>query len=212
MLLKSADTLGNGQKRRWKLIRPFIPHKIKWFFEGQPELRGQLWYKERKLIYDTVRRYRPYHCFEIGTWKGGGSTLYISQALHENGQGKLYTMEIDKVFYNEAKNNYQTHLEHLMPYTEFFLGDYKKIFFEILQLTGRVNFLFLDGPEDAKGTLDQYEFFLPYMKKDCVLMVHDWFTEKTRLVKPLVQNSGDWEIKKVLKPPHSPGFILAIRI
>jgi hypothetical protein len=87
-----------------------------------------------------------------------------------------------------------------------------KIFFEILQLTGRVDFLFLAGPEDAKGTLDQYEFFLPYMKKDCVLMVHDWFTEKTRLVKPLVQNSGDWEIKKVLKPPHSPGFILAIRI
>ena len=211
MLLKSTDSLGEGARRRWKIIRLLIPHKIRWFFEGHPRLQGQLWFKERKLIYDTIRTYRPSRCFEIGTWKGGGSTLFTAQALYENKQGKLHTIEINKDFYDEVRNKYQTYLEHLTPYIEFYLGDYKKIFNEILHSIGRVDMLFLDGPENAQETLNQYELFLPYMKKGCVLMVHDWFTEKSRLVKPLIQNANDWEIRKVLMPPHSPGFALAIK-
>lgn len=211
MILKSTDTLGKGQKRRWKLTRYFVPSKTRWFFEGHPELRGQFWFKERKLIYNTVKTYKPMHCFEIGTWKGGGSTLFAAQALYENRKGKLYTIEVNKAFYDEAINNYQTYLGYLLPHVEFYLGDYREIFNEILHSIGRVDMLFLDGPENAQETLNQYELFLPYMKKGCVLLVHDWFTEKSRLVKPLIQNANDWEIRKVLMPPHSPGFALAIR-
>ena len=42
-------------------------------------------------------------------------------------------------------------------------------------------------------------------------MLHDWFSEKTRLVKPFVKKEKDWKIKKVLKPPYSIGLALAIR-
>ena len=211
MFLKSTESLGKGAKRRWKIIRLFMPSKFRWFFEGHLQLEGQLWFKERKLIYDTIRAYKPSHCFEIGTWKGGGSTLFIAQALYENKQGKLHTIEINKDFYEEARKNYQIYLEHLTPYVEFYLGDYRKIFSEVLGTIERIDFLFIDGPDHAQETLSQYEFFLPYMKKGSVLMVHDWFADKSRLVKPLIQNVDDWEINAVLKPPQSPGFAFAIR-
>jgi predicted O-methyltransferase YrrM len=211
MLLKSTEGLGKGAKRRWKIIRLFIPSKTRWFFEGHPQLEGQLWFKERKLIYDTIREYKPSHCFEIGTWKGGGSTLFIAQALYENKQGKLHTIEINKNFYDAVRNNYQTYLEHLTPYIEFYLGDYRDKFSEVLNAIGKLDFLFLDGPENAQETLGQYEFFAPYMQKGCVVMVHDWLTEKSRIVKPLIQGVDDWTIKTVLTPPQSPGFALAIK-
>lgn len=211
MFIKSTESLGKGAKRRWKVIRHFIPSKTRWFFEGHPQLKGQLWSKERKLIYDTIKTYKPSNCFEIGTWKGGGSTLFIAQALFENAKGILHTIEINKDFHDEVKDKYQTYLKHLMPHIEFYLGDYREKFSEVINSIDGIDFLFLDGPEDARETLNQYEFFSPYMKKGFVLMAHDWFTEKTKLVKPLIENKDEWKIEMILKQPYSPGFALAIK-
>jgi predicted O-methyltransferase YrrM len=184
---------------------------MRWFYEGHPKLRGQLWYAERKFLYETIRKHRPKLCFEIGTWRGGGSTLFISQALYDNGGGTLHTVEINKEFFGDAVANFRTHLPYLVPHIAFHLGDYKTIYAQILEQMKAVDFLVLDGAEDAEETLDQYDFFLPYMKPGSVLMVHDWFTEKTRLLKPMLENSDMWEIKRVLTPPTSVGLALAVR-
>ncbi len=211
IILRSTDSFGKRKKFLWKLIRPFIPFLIRWFLEGHPKLRGQLWYEERKLIYTIVRTYKPQYCFEIGTWKGGGSTYFISQALYENGSGIIHTVETNKEFYDETRNNYQIYLQNLTPFVEFHLGDYKEIYSKILSSIGRVDFLFLDGPEDAQETLNQYNFFFPYMRSGSTILVHDYFTEKARLVKSLVQNGDNWEIKKILTPPYSIGLAFALR-
>jgi len=145
MYLKSTSDFGPRRQFLWRLIRPFVPRKTRWFFEGHPKLKGQLWFEDRKLVYHTVRTYKPLYCFEIGTWNGGGSTLFIAQALFENGMGKLYT------------------------------------------------------------------FFLPYMERGCLLIAHDWFSEKCRLLKPLIEESANWELKQVLSPPKSLGCALAIK-
>ncbi len=92
------------------------------------------------------------------------------------------------------------------------MGDYIQTYSKVLLSVGRVDLLLLDGPEDARETLNQYEFFLPYLKKGALLFVHDWFTEKARLVKPLVEGSGDWEVKKILGFPRSLGFALAVKV
>jgi predicted O-methyltransferase YrrM len=184
---------------------------MRWFYEGHPELRGQLWYAERKLLYETIRTHRPAHCFEIGTWRGGGSTLFISQALKENGRGKLHTIEIDRGFYEIAVSNYNTYLPSLLNHVEFHFGDFKTVYSDVLKKVGNIDFLILDGAEDGQQTLDQYNFFLPFIKSGTILMVHDWFTEKTHLLKPILENSNDWEIRKILTPPVSVGFMLAVR-
>jgi hypothetical protein len=73
-----------------------------------------------------------------------------------------------------------------------------------------VDFLILDGQEDAQETVNQYRFFLPYLRKGTVLMVHDWFTEKSRLLRPLIEDTAIWEIESVLKPPVSLGLVTAV--
>lgn len=209
--MKTTGDLGKRRQLLWKVIRRFVPRKTRWFIEGHPKLQGQLGFEDRKLLYYMVRVYRPVHCFEIGTWKGGGSTLFILQALYENGQGKLYTIEVEQSFYDEAANNYGTHLPHLLPYVEFHLGDYRTTYAKVLSLIGRADLLLLDGAEDAQQTLDQYQLFLPYLGKGCILLAHDWYTYKAEFIRPLLLNTDEWQIIKILNPPHSVGFALAMR-
>jgi predicted O-methyltransferase YrrM len=209
--MKSSDNLTPRRRRLWEILRYAVPPRVRWFYEGHPALRGQLWYAERKLLYQTIRKYRPAVCFEIGTWKGGGSTLFISQALHDNGRGHLHTIEIDRDLCDEAHLKYEQYLPHLGPFVTFHVGDYREIYKEILEKIGGVDFLVLDGPEDAGETLRQYNFFLPYMKPGTVLMAHDWFTEKARLLKSQLTNENSWSVLKVLSPPASVGLALAIR-
>ena len=108
--LKSSESLGKKGKFLWSFLRPVVPKRVRWYFEGNPFLHGQLWYCERKLLHETIKKYKPSVCVEIGTWKGGGSTLFIGQALYENKKGILHTIEIYPDYYNESLSNYQKHL------------------------------------------------------------------------------------------------------
>jgi predicted O-methyltransferase YrrM len=209
--LKTTGDFGRRRQLLWRAVRRFVPRKTRWFIEGHPKLHGQLWFEDRKLLYDTVRAYRPVYCFEIGTWKGGGSTLFILQALYENGKGKLYTIEVEQTFYEEATSNYRTYLPHLLPYVEFYLGEYRTTYPKVLSLIGTADLLLLDGAEDAQQTLDQYQLFLPYLGKGSMVLVHDWHTEKAESVRPLLLNGDEWEIIKILDPPRSLGFALTMR-
>jgi predicted O-methyltransferase YrrM len=209
--MRSTDVLGPRQRKLWNIVRVLVPRKPRLFFEGHPAMRGQLWYSERKLLYSTIRCYRPEVCFEIGTWKGGGSTLFIAQALYENGGGQLHTIEVDKSFFDEARQDYAFHLPHLDPHVVFHIGDYREEYGKILPAVKQVDFLLLDGAEDAEETMRQYEVFIPYLKGGSLLMAHDWFSEKARLLRPIVEQGKEWEIKSVLAPPRSVGLMLAVR-
>jgi predicted O-methyltransferase YrrM len=69
---------------------------------------GQMTVEERKAIYHIVRKAKPHTVFEIGTWKGGGSTYILSSALYHNGRGVLYTVEACAEFYEHAVSLYLT--------------------------------------------------------------------------------------------------------
>ena len=212
ILRKSAGGLGRTGKRIWAVTRHFVLPLPRFYYEGRPPLEGQMWYRERKLLFRTVRRFKPLHCFEVGTWKGGGSTLFVAQALAENGSGILHTVESNLEFHDQAKENFRKHLPGLLPFVDFRFGDYRQVFPEILNSVGRVDFLILDGPEDAQSTLDQFRLFLPFMKPGSLLMVHDWLTEKARLIRPIIEDRLKWRLKEVLLPSASIGFALAEKI
>ncbi len=207
MFHTSTSAFGRWQKAAWPVARVFVPRRTRWFIEGHPALDGQLWLADRRLLYDSVRAFRPAHCFEIGTWKGGGSTLFIAQALRDNGAGVLHTIEVDAAMVEQARATYQTHLPRLLPHVDFHQGDYRKEFD-----VRTADFLFLDGAEDARETLAQYEFFLPHMHAGSVLLAHDWLTDKARLVRERLEQAAEWRIDTVLLPPRSIGCARAIRL
>jgi len=206
--LKSTGDFGPKRRLAWRAIRHLLPSRTRWFVEGNSHIHGQLWYSERKMIYVAVRRYRPESCFEIGTWRGGGSTLFITQALYGNKRGILHMVEVDPALQQSAKSSYEKYLPELLPFVEFHLGDYRREFVSHLEKMERVDFLFLDGAEDGNQTLAQYKFFDPWLKLGSLLLVHDWLTEKTRLLRLEIEHSGKWAQQRVLLPPVSVGMVL----
>ncbi len=211
MPLRSTSAFGRWEKAIWPLTRWFVSPRTRWFVEGHPQLDGQLWLADRRLLYETVRARRPVHCFEIGTWKGGGSTLFISQGLFDNAAGVLHTIEVDRAMAAKARQDYDGYLPHLARHIDFHVGDYRHEYDPILARGGGVDLLFLDGAEDADETLAQFEFFLPHLHPGSTLLAHDWFTEKARRVKERLERSPEWRVETLLRPPRSVGCALATR-
>ncbi|MFL5815815.1 MAG: class I SAM-dependent methyltransferase [Bdellovibrionia bacterium] len=186
--------------------RHFFSREKRFFFEGCRALPGQMYIADRKGLYDAVIKYKPKYCFEVGTHTGGGSTYFLASAFAELGQGKVVTLESDRSFWEYAKDSYQKALPHLAPYVEFVHGDDVKCFEPYLRETGGLECAFLDGSENAEQTLEQYEFFKKFLKPGSVLMAHDWDTDKMRLLRPLLEQSKEWEFKMLLGQPESVGF------
>ena len=64
-----------------------------------------MWPEERKFLREAVLECAPTTVLEVGTWKGGGSTLQIASALPLGTMAKLHTCEVNVKFYEEAINN-----------------------------------------------------------------------------------------------------------
>jgi predicted O-methyltransferase YrrM len=189
-----------------------IPQPYRSLYEGHLHLPGQMWFEDRRVLYDTVRRVKPKSCFEVGTWLGGGSTLVVARALQKNGFGHLHTIETDEWAYPRAIEAYDKFAPELKQFVTLHKGDYKEHFPELIEQAGTVDFFVLDGAEDGQETLDQFHFFDERSHRGTELFAHDWETEKSRLVRPELESSKTWEITEVAGPPKSVGLAVARRV
>jgi predicted O-methyltransferase YrrM len=173
------------------------------------QVRGQLWYAERELLYRTVLRTKPSVAFEIGTWEGGGSTLFIAQALFEVGGGVLHTVEIDAERHAEAVRAYGSHLPHLADIVRFHHGSSLDLIPRLLSSEGRCDLLFLDGAQDADQARVEFEMFRDHLGPGSVLVAHDWDNEKMAELRPMIESDLRFEIVKRLSAPASVGMVVA---
>lgn len=192
-------------------FRPFWDKEKRFFFEGHWGLRGQMYLAERQALYETIIKYKPKHCFEIGTYTGGGSTYFLTSAFAKLGQGKLITSESNNFLYNKAKTYYKTKLPELNRFVEFKFGGDFSLFKPELEKDGSIDCFLLDGSDISEETRDQYQAFSQYFKPGTIMFVHDWNTQKTTLVKPLVTEDKNWEVLMELKSPKSVGMGVFLR-
>ena len=120
------------------------------YLREQAKLRGEpiLRDKSFELLKETVTQKQPNKILEIGVNLGlsGIAMLLCSQNAHLTG------LEIDEQKVGLAKENYRKF--GVDDRAKIFIGDAAEI---IPQLTGKYDFIFLDGP---KGHYHQY---LPYL-------------------------------------------------
>jgi predicted O-methyltransferase YrrM len=154
---------------------------------------GQLWYDDRKWLFETVRELKPAHAVETGTWMGGGSTYFISSALYYNGAGKLITVENDPTMYHTATNLYQTRWPFLLPHVQFVLGDSRTVLPPVLPEV--LDFIFLDGNQDHEITRNEFLLLTPRLRVGGILMAHDWFNGKAEAIKPLLESNPQWKLE-----------------
>jgi predicted O-methyltransferase YrrM len=153
---------------------------------------------------------KPKTVFEVGTWYGGGSTYFISHALHENDCGILHTIEADPQVHSIAVENYRRYLPHLLPHVRFHLGRAREIYPSLLRECGKVDAVFLDGAPDARETLGEFEMFAPHLASRSIVLMHDWDNDKMALLRPRMEKSADWVLQRTITTPHSVGFAVWI--
>lgn len=81
-----------------------------------PDITTNVNYSDSLALYTWAKKNKPQEVLEFGP---GISTLVIAQALHENGSGRITTIEDVEKFFLKAKNSCP---DHLLPYIDFRLS------------------------------------------------------------------------------------------
>lgn len=160
-------------------------------------MEGQLNEEDRALLYHSVLERKPDNIFEVGTFKGGGSTLQLARGLKENGKGLLFTCEIDPERYRQAVDGFFAEYLDLCPRINFCLGPALEMFPPILQFEGKADMVFMDGCDDGQTNLNEFLMFEPWMRPGSIFLMHDWGCLKASMVRPYLEKNPAFEILKV---------------
>jgi len=178
-------------------------------------MQGQLKPRERQSLYEWVKKSQPKVVLEVGTWKGGGSTWQIANAIRDaNVGGHLTTCEVDPILYTEAKKIFNT--DHWRPHVTCLL----KPSTEVIP-TLNPDFAFFDGPNDADLSLSDFKLLETRMASGSWFACHDWdriehndgerivVAEKCVKLRPYLEKHTGWRILQTLTEPISVGLVLA---
>jgi len=164
---------------------------------SQP-IPGQLNAAERSFITKTIIEapVRPKIALEIGTWLGGGSTLHILRALHQNGTGHLWGVEAKKNIYEKMLANIRAGApEASARFTPLF-GFSTQVLPEWLKSrpTGEeIDFVFLDGGDSPREQVEEFELLADHIRIGGVLMAHDANTRKGKWFVPYLSLLDNWQ-------------------
>ena len=207
-LLHNYHELSDIERAQYRVfVRPGWDEERRFFFEGDCNLIGQMYVAERRALYELILQRRPRHCFEVGTWSGGGSTYFISKAFSRLGTGLLYTLEAHPLLHRLAKAYYHECLPEQAQHVQFLEGGNVVDFETLIDEASGVDCFFLDGSDTPEQTLEQYRFFEDFIKPGTLMLAHDWNDIKQSLVRPLIEADARWRPLLRLELPHSVGFV-----
>jgi hypothetical protein len=157
------------------------------------------------FINSIVQEYSPKNIVEIGTWKGLGSTKRIIDAIIDNNlNSNFISLETNKTFYNEAKENLRGYtnyvnliygriveiidvenfvLSHQLTYQEqgWFNEDISNLILTpnvITSIPAEIDFLLLDG-----GEFSTYSEWLKLKDRSKIIALDDTNTTKCKKIK-----------------------------
>ena len=169
-----------------------------YFTTEKMEIAGQLNTDERRLITEAITgaAAKPIVCIEVGTWLGGGSTLHILRALEQNGVGHLWGIEVDRTIYERmiaairaAAPSEAKRFTPLFGFSQDVLRQWKQE-----QPAGtKVDFCFLDGGNNPREQIEEFELLDPLIPVGGQLMSHDAKVRKGRWLVPFVSRLDNWE-------------------
>lgn len=162
------------------------------------EIEGQLNPAERQLITDAIvnATKKPFIAIEVGTWLGGGSTLHILRALEQNGTGRLWGIEVNRSIYERMLANIRaaapTESKRFTPLFGF-SQDVLKQWKKDQAMNTLVDFCFLDGGNNPREQIEEFELLDPLIPVGGQLMAHDAKMRKGRWLVPFVSRLDNWE-------------------
>lgn len=165
-----------------------------------PPIEGQLNETERGLLTEALTQCaeKPKVVVEVGTWLGGGSTLHILRALEKNGAGHLWGIEAERSVYDQMLANLRAGApETVHRFTPLF-GFSQEVLREWLPQQGpeaRVDFAFLDGGNNPREQIDEFQLLDPLIPVGGQIMAHDANARKGRWLVPYVSGLDNWQCR-----------------
>lgn len=163
-------------------------------------IEGQLNERERQILTDAIvlAPKKPAVLIEVGTWLGGGSTLHILRALEQNGQGHLWGIEADPSIFEQMRANIcasvpaaANRFTPLFGFSQDVLKQWKKKQPE----DASVDFAFLDGGNNPREQIEEFELLDPLIPVGGQIMLHDAKMRKGRWLAPFLSRLDNWESK-----------------
>lgn len=170
---------------------------------------GQLLPAERALLREAVFHHHPDLVLEVGTWYGGGSTWQLVQALTAASKGHLHTCEVDLEHYLIAAAFYQTN-----PFVTCHHKPGLQLINELIAVGTIPDLIFFDGQEEPEAALSDLQLLEPQLKPGAAFLMHDWdlnvLSTKSALIRPYLEQSPRWQIRRQLTAPESVGLVWAV--
>jgi predicted O-methyltransferase YrrM len=179
------------------------------------EIESQLNPAECQLVADAIcgAARKPLVAIEVGTALGGGSTQHILRALERNGTGHLWGIEANRSIYETMVANIRgaapqaaNRFTPLFGFSQDVLSQWKKEH----AATSGVDFCFLDGGDNPREQIEEFELLEPLMPVGGQLMSHDAKMRKGRWLVPYISRLDNWESK--LHDLGGPGLFHAKKI
>jgi hypothetical protein len=157
---------------------------------------GQLNKAERDLITSTVLKTKPSVALEVGTWKGGGSTLHILNAMKSNQSGHLWGIEASREIYNEMIANISSAGDDLVTMFTPIFGFSQVVipdFLKSLDGESKVDFAFLDGGDNPMEQIEEFQLLRESMPVGGMLLSHDAKLRKGKWLVPYLSAHDNWD-------------------
>lgn len=161
---------------------------------------GQMSDGERQLLTTAILNApkKPEVVLEAGTWLGGGSTLHILRALHQNGTGHLWGIEIDRSIYTQMIANIRAALPEAMDRFTPIFGRSQDVIPRWLAETGaagQVDFVFLDGGDNPLEQITEFKLLADRIPVGGRLMAHDAKMRKGKWLVPYLSLLDNWQVQ-----------------
>lgn len=133
---------------------------------------------EGGMLCGLIQEYRPHNIYEIGV-AAGGSTCLLLKCLELLGleETTLCSIDVEEKFYRNIKKKtgylLSDNKDKFYNYgkQKFLLGKYAVECTE--EITGEIDFLFLDTTHRIPGEILDFLLLLPYMADGAVVVLHD---------------------------------------
>lgn len=157
-------------------------------------IESQLHPLEKQILGRRVDASRNPTILEIGTYKGGGSTLTFLKALKRKSSGRLIGIEADPDVFVEMKANITSVDPGYFAFFEPVSGFSQRVIPGLLTKYPRFDLAFLDGGNNPREQIEEFELLKDAIPVGGFLFSHDANLRKGNWLVPYLTELDNWRV------------------
>lgn len=157
-------------------------------------IESQLHIVEKQILSARVGSISNPTILEIGTYKGGGSTLTFLEALKRKESGKLIGVEADPDVFAEMKANIASVDPGYFTFFEAISGLSQQVIPNLLKKYPRFDLAFLDGGNNPREQIEEFDLLNEAIPVGGFLFSHDANLRKGHWLVPYISELDNWKV------------------